>query len=187
VSDSAISNPAPSGVRFSKRALGGVSVVVGLLLLGVLIYAVSEILPLLTKTPGFIEKRMQDQPDLNLAYVATLEYESFAIRMQGSQVALGFLVGLVLGVFGLLLFAIGATDAFEAAGSTDKASVSLKSTAPGLIVLGISGLVITFAVSKDLHRSFEASYDQSKVPKIKSEQLPPPRSGKGINTPGADE
>jgi len=106
-----------------------------------------------------------------------LEYESYAVRTHGIQVALGFLIGLFMAGFGLLLFAIGATDDFGLSGEHKDGKLTLKSTAPGLIVIGISGLIISFAVTKDFKRSFETSFKQGKEPVItaKETKVPPPK------------
>src|SRR5262245_2986680 len=118
---------------FSKSALGWASIIMGAALLLVFGYALFQVMPLLTNPPQFIDQTIRDElrdlapkerPDLYVAYVATLEYESFVIRTQGIQVALGFLVGLLVAAFGMVLFAIGASDAFEASAEGNKATAT---------------------------------------------------------------
>jgi hypothetical protein len=129
-----------------------------------------RVVPLLTEPPGLAMKYLDKTTGgIDGPFLAALEYESFAIRTQGIQIALGFLVGILLGAFGLLLFAIGATDAVELAGSARETKLNLKSTAPGLVVMLMSGAVISFAVTKDVRRKFDATYQQgAEAPRIES-------------------
>src|SRR5437870_332904 len=124
-----------SPALFSRTALGWTCIVMAALLLVLFGYAVFTVLPLLTRPPGFVDRYLEKAGNLEASYVTTLEYESFVIRTQGVQVALGFIVGLLIGAFGLVLFAVGVSDAFTAEGTYKEAKLGLQSAAPGLVIL----------------------------------------------------
>src|SRR5262249_6095760 len=114
------------------------------------------------------------------SFIVALEYESYAIRTQGIQVALGLLVGLFMAGFGMLLFSLGGADNFGLGGEHKEAKISVKSSAPGLVVLMISGVIISFAVAKDVRRSFDASFKEGKDSVIRSSDREPP-GAKALN------
>jgi hypothetical protein len=165
---------------FAKPLLGWSCLIMLALLFVLLAVSLFYILPLLTQPPGFIEKHLEKAPNMDASFAVALEYESYAIRAQGIQIALGFIVGLFMAAFGLLLFAIGATDDFGFDGTYKEAKLNLKSTAPGLVVIVISGFIICFAVTKDVRRSFDASYKTGGDPRIETRTGPPPPT-KAIN------
>lgn len=142
-----------------------------LLLFGFCLY---YILPLLTQPPGFVDDYLKRASDVDASFLVALQYESYAIRTQGIQIALGFLVGILMGAFGLLLFSIGATDAIDFDGTFKEAKLSLKSTAPGLVVMVVSGIIICFSVTRDVKRTFDATYNQGKGVKIENRALDVP-------------
>ena len=157
---------------FAKPILGWASIAMASAMLILFGFALFLILPLLTQPPSlakeFLEKK---EPGIDGPFVVALEYESFAIRTQGIQIALGFLVGILMAVFGLLLFAIGATAVFEGEGDVPGAKFSAKSTAPGLVVMVMSGIIIAFSVGKNIPREFEVIYNQGKNVSVTTEKV----------------
>src|SRR5216683_1994768 len=77
---------------FAKPILGWASIAMASAMLILFGFALFLILPLLTQPPSlakeFLEKK---EPGIDGPFVVALEYESFAIRTQGIQIALGFL------------------------------------------------------------------------------------------------
>lgn len=177
---------APKPPLFARSALGWTCVGMAILLILLFAYALFAVLPLMTQPPGFVDRYMEKAGSMDASFLSALEYESFVIRTQGIQIALGFIVGLLIAAFGLVLFAVGATDAFGAGMSSHEGiKVNLRSTAPGLIVLLISGAIISFAVTKDVRRKFDASFEEGKKPQIISEGMHyPPKSNQGEDASG---
>lgn len=181
---------------FAKSALGWASVGIVAILLILLAYTLFFVVPLLTQPPNFIDQSVKaslsnvtaiENPELYIAYLSTLEYESFCMRTQGIQISLGFLVGLFLAAFGMMLFAIGATGTVEASAEKNAVAVAIKSTTPGLAVLITSGIIIALAVTKNVQRKFEATYEKGGVPTVKTFPFTPPAISTADEKPQSDD
>lgn len=98
-----------------------------------------------------------NQPALSpllLEAVVGLEHESMMLRVEGIQVAFGFIAGVIFVPAGLVLFAAGVTGGFQFSGKAATTELRLVSSAPGLLLVLIGGILIALATTKDVRRDF---------------------------------
>jgi hypothetical protein len=168
---------------FSNRILGCFGIAVGIALLSAIGVAFMQVVGVLIHPAPFLEKYVATTGNLEAAMAVALEYESMTIRTQGLQVAFGILAGLVFVAAGLLLFSVGAAGTLRVTGTAEATRWSLTTAAPGLAVLILGGLLISLAVGKSVHSSFEASLSQGKNVIVPGQELPR-SSRKGVNGQG---
>src|SRR5262245_27455091 len=109
----------------ARNLLRWAGIVQSCLLLLAFAFMMWQIIPMLTETQEFLTKHLEKSGQLEASFAVSLEYESYLIRVEGIQIALGFTVGLLLCVFGLVLFTIGVTDAFQLVGSNKDGKITL--------------------------------------------------------------
>jgi len=168
---------------FSLVALGWSSVAGAFILICVIVWMALTVVNTLTQPQPFLKSYIEDKENkktLGPEMAITLEYESMAVRSQGVQVAFGFVVGLVFLATGLLLFGVAAVNAVRMVGKTENSQWTLSTTAPGLVPIVLGSILVGLAVQKDMRRTFSASMDRGGAPKVVTEQVRPPVSGKGL-------
>lgn len=169
--------------KLTKRSMGIAAYVCALALLSLFVYSLFWILPLITSPPSILNNPTLMADDKRFAaYIVSLEYESFALRLHGTQIALGFVVGLFFSTLGMILLAAGITGDVSVDGQQQEAKISLKGLTPGLVVLICGAALIGLAESKKLTRSFDASYSG----KALQTTIQVPKSGVGNETRSDD-
>lgn len=150
-------------VKTQRITVGRVGIALSVCIIVLFGYSVIRIVPLFTELPKIDETAKKFEETFGpksfdrdfVKFLYALEYESYAIRLQGLQVIVGYIIGTSLVTLGLLLMStnIATTTEFSASGMSF--GISLSRIGPGLVLAIVGGIIIFASISKGVHRYYE--------------------------------
>ncbi|MEX0725999.1 MAG: hypothetical protein WEB58_00795 [Planctomycetaceae bacterium] len=131
----------------------------------------------LANPPSFLDEYLNDKPNLHASMAVTLEYQSYALRVQGIQIAYGLMLSLIFVSIGMILFAVQAVGTIDFHTKMSDQTFGLKASSPGIASILLGAVIAMVTIHKGVGQEFSAGLQESGVGAMSTGKQIPPASG----------